>query len=296
MKTKIIMMTALLALLATGCENIDATRVRLFAEDMTAVNGTKVWVDPADVSNTAVWIVGENIDINGTEKTIEMEGTDYVITNVSTASMRYAVYPATTNSNNNVVTVTDNGTSDVNIAIESLNVNFTNGGHEIIFPMAAQAATTEDALLFSHLTAGLKINLKAETADQDIVAVRVIVYGDGPADAVQVNGVNYTTEWSFGQPTQLPIGETGTIEDRSVMYASDMLFYMQTDGTDGVEVSTSNTEGVTFCVPVSIANAERISVICYNASYEPVCSKTHELGNVAIERNHLYPIPTIKIN
>ena len=65
MKTYRLTTLALLALLPIACSKEGDGRLRLYAEDMHNDDGAKVWVDPTYVSNSASWVSGEQINLNG---------------------------------------------------------------------------------------------------------------------------------------------------------------------------------------------------------------------------------------
>ena len=54
----------------------------------------------------------------------------------------------------------------------------------------------------------------------------------------------------------------------------------------------------TFCIPVTLANVKRISVVGYNSLGEQVFAKTSDLSAnpVGVVRNTVYPVKTININ
>lgn len=75
-----------------------------------------------------------------------------------------------------------------------------------------------------------------------------------------------------------------------------MDFTMMDNGNPGVEVPTTGG-GLTFCVPVTVCSVKRLVVIGYNASGSTLFTKTMTLANAqSIERNYMYPIPSIQIN
>ena len=290
--TIIFILSFLLMLLATGCKK-DNSRISIYAENMTG--DSKVWVDPSDV-NGATWTTGETLNLNGDEYTIASDDNGFYVVNTSVPleAALYAVYPATTSSNGNNVTVENSSTSRT-VTINSLAVNFNGDGHDIVFPMAAYASSGSRKLLFRHLTGGFKLNLTNTTATT-LSAVKVITYGEGPIDPVNLNeNITVATRWAVQGPN-VPTGGVGQIEgDYDIKYCSEMNFSMMDNGTPGVEVPT--TGGLTFCVPVTVSSVKRLVVIGYNASGTPLFSKTMTLATAQpIARNHMYPIPTIQIN
>lgn len=278
----------LLAVLAVGCTK-DASHIRIISENMDG--GSKIWVDPTVVSANATWIDGETIDINSVTYTIDKRNNNFYLDEVPTGATRYAVYPATTTANGNDVKVTNNGSSGATITLNRLAVNFHDGGHDIIFPMAAVAGESAETMLFNHLTAGFKLTLSASSATT-VSSVKVIVYGDAAVGAITLNDVTYTVNWADDGLTT-PVGEVGGITgDYDARYASVMYFDMNTSGAAGVEV---NSMGKTFCIPVTVTNVKRISVVGYGNTGQTLFEKTQTLNNIPVQRNTMYPIPTIVI-
>lgn len=288
MKTNKFLAVMLLAVLAVGCTK-DASHIRIISENMDG--GSKIWVDPTDVSASATWIDGETIDINSVTYTIDERNNNFYLDEVPTGATRYAVYPATTNANGNDVEVTNNGSSGATITLNRLAVNFHDGGHDIIFPMAAVAGESAETMLFNHLTAGFKLTLSASSATT-VSSVKVIVYGDAAVGAIKLNDVTYTVNWADDGLTT-PVGEVGGITgDYDARYASVMYFDMNTSGAAGVEV---NSTGKTFCIPVTVTNVKRISVVGYGNTGQTLFEKTQTLNNIPVQRNTMYTIPTIVI-
>lgn len=299
MNAKKIIFVAALVFSACGKDN-DATRVRLLGEQMTSAGGAKIWVDPSDMNsaNSGEWIENEpiNISCNGsaTNYPVIKDGSNYYLTGVSTDDMRYAVYPGSTTANGNDVSVTNNGGSGATVTLNRLAVNFRNGGHDIIFPMAAKTAAAADTLRFRHLTGGFRMSLSATSAPTTVQTLHVIVYGDAAAPAVNVAGVDYTTRWAEDRPT-LPSGEIGGIVgDYDVNYASSMYFDLKTSGSAGKEINSTPTY---LCVPVTLTGVKRITVIGYGGSGDKLFEKSHAFASpVTVARNTIYPIPNIQIN
>ena len=288
-----LLLSSLVLLLAVGCKK-DNSRISLVAENMSG--DSKVWVNPANV-NGATWTAGETLNLNGSEYTIASDDDGFYVANTSVPldAALYAIYPATTSSNGNDVTVVNSSTSRT-VTINSLAVNFYDNGHDIVFPMATYAPSGSSKLLFQHLTGGLKLNL-TNTAATTLYTVKVITYGSGPIDPVTLNeNITVATRWAVQGPN-VPTGSTGQIEgDYDIKYCSEMNFTMMDNGTPGVAVPTTEG-GLTFCVPVTVNTVKRLVVIGYDNSGTPLFTKTMTLSSAPyIERNHLYTIPTIQIN
>ena len=286
--TKIISIALLLTTLAVGCER-EGRYVRIFAESM---GGSKVFVNPTDV-NGATWNTGEAVNLNGVPYTIASGANGFYLDGVAplTETM-YAVYPATTTTGGNNIVVNNANGSGATITLNSLAVNFHDGGHDIIFPMAATATGGSNQLMFRHLTGGLMLTLQAQTP-VTVATVKVTTYGTAAIAPVTIDGVSYTVRWAVESPT-LPSGVVGGIDgDRDVKYASEMLLNMQSGGVQGVSVTAS---GITFCVPVTISDVRRITIIGYAPDGTELFSKTKPITPVGtIHRNTLYTVPTMII-
>ena len=299
MKTKIVMMTALLALLATGCGKDNRSgHIRIFAENMTAAgNGSKLQINPEDPVNTVQWIAGEFVNINGTNFEIQGDnasGYSIDIADNDFGETLYAVYPGKEDAFNDV-TVTNSNTT-ATITLNNLALNFRDDGeghqvHSVVFPMGVKVSSSEDAMTFKNLTAAFRLTLSAGnpvTLDK----LKVIVYGTGAASAVALDGVNYTVKWA-GQTPSVPTGDVGSLTDRDVTYASEMYFDMLTEDNPGVEVD----DDLKLCIPVTLATVKRITVVGYNGD-DVVFSTTSTMngGNVTLVRNRIYPVAKITVN
>lgn len=286
----LLIIPSLLALLVVGCTK-DSGHIRILAQRMAS---SKIIADPAQLDgSTWSWVVGEQIDLNGTPRTIAGTEGDFYLDQVSPLSEQmYAVYPATVSSGGNSVSVT-NGAAAATVTIGSLAVNLlADGTHEVVFPMAATAEAGSTQLLFNHLTGGLQLTLAAHTACS-LATVKVITYGDDAAAPVTLDGITYTTRWASQGPTT-PVGTVGGIEgDYDVKYASEMLFTMQTLGSDGVAIPDQGS--ITFCVPVTVNSVNRLTVIGYAADGTQLFAKTKSLATQILV-NHIYTVPPIQIN
>lgn len=297
MKTKIVMMTALLALLATGCgKNNGDGRIRIFAENMTAAgNGSKVLVDPAAPVNGEQWVAGETIKVNNSSA-LTISGDDangYSVPTYTGALVNnaiYAIYPGSA-FGGNTVTIDNTNVLEPKIYLTTLRVDFVTGGHKVAFPMGAKADGETTSILFKHLTAGFQLTLNA-ASEKTLTKLKVIVYGDGPAAPVTdaVDGVSYTVAWTEQGPA-VPVGPTGSITDRDVSYASEMNFNLYNNGSSGVTFTGEKT----LCIPVTLATVNRITVIGYNGD-NVVFSKTSAVSGATLERNKIYPVATINVN
>lgn len=291
MKTnKIITVAAALVLMATGCKKEDLLSIRLLSEPMTG--GAKVLVDPTNVNN-AQWVTGEQINLNGTARTItHRDGNFYLDLDAPINDDLLAVYPASVDAGGNNVVL--NAGRDT-LTINSLNVDFVAGGHRIIFPMAAQAAAGSESLKFDHLTGGLKLTLTdtASAVDYTLGSLRIVTYGDG-ATATPIaprNGI--TATWAVQGPA-VPGGEVGeTNGDVSVDNASEMHFTFSTDGNPGKAIADGGS--IIFCVPVTVSSVKTLEVTGYSPSGAQLFSRKKTLDvALTVQANNMYTIPEIK--
>jgi len=309
MKTKIIMMTALLALLATGCgkDNGDGI-IRIFAENMTAAGNAKLQIDPTDPANSTQWLTNENIYINGTSYAItHSEQYGYYVENNNidwVNNALYAVYPGNT-FGSNVWTVDNSNLNAPVITLEKLSLKFYNKAingvstrvHDVVFPMGAKVVNGESSILFKHLTAGFQLDLANTSTDESVVVkkLKVLVYGAGDAEPVTIDGVSYTVKWKNDQTPALPGGGVGTVTDRDMNYASEMNFDLYTGTNPGLTIAAESSQKV--CIPVTLNTVKRITVIGYNGDNEVFNISSAVGGNtgIALERSKMYPVKQIVV-
>lgn len=301
MKTKIFMMTALLALLATGCGKDKFNGFRIVAENMQVANdGSKLVVNPNTMA--AEWFTGEKIMVNdGNVYTIGYDDEQgYNITGAGLddeGGYYYAIYPGDDFDGNDVDI--DNSTPSAPvITLNSLTIDMASDGstHHVAFPMGAKAAASATTMEFKHLTAAFRLTLHA-TAAAALTQLRVYVYGENYAAVpANVNDMNYTVQWAnTGLLPNLPIGPVGDIEDRDLKYGSEMIFNLKTAGVDGMSFGAGDDK--TFCIPVTLTRAKRLTVVGYNNG-TMIFAKTSDLSAhlTDIDRNTVYPVKTININ
>lgn len=300
---KIIKTTTVMLLLATlfvACSKDKASRISIFANNMG--NGGKVWLDPSNF-NASTWVADETINFNGSLYPISQDGSDGFCLNIEPQNeVAYAVYPGTTKSGGNDIEVTNSRASGASIVIRSLAVNFRNGGHRVIFPMADKADPGSDALYFNHLTAGFLLTLANSDTEHgfDVDHVKVVVQGTSAAAPVTREGVSYSTTWYAQGPT-VPGGELGGITgDQEVCFSSEMLFVMQTNDNPGVTIPAkeNGVDGkISFCIPVTVSTVRMISVTGYDANGTQLFSKVKKLDPaIALTVNNMYRIPSFVVN
>lgn len=279
-----------MAVAAAGCTK-DNTSIRLLSEPMAS--GAKVLVDPAAVNN-AQWVSGEQIDLNGTARTISQRGSAYYIDlDAPIDGALKAVYPASVDARGNSVFL--NAGRDT-MTIYNLNIDFVAGGHRILFPMAAEAAAGSESLKFDHLTGGLKLTLTdtATNSNYTLGSLRIVTYGDGATSDPIAPRHGVTAYWAVQGPA-LPSGEIGEAEgDVSVLYASQMYFTFSTDGNPGKAITDGGS--ISFCVPVTVSSVKRLEVIGYSPDGTQLFSRTKTLDTaLEVQANYMYAIPEIKL-
>ena len=297
---KIFMFSVAVALLFASCSKDNDGRLRIFAENMTGGSSAKIWVNPSSVStasSSATWVVDESINLNGTAYAIARNGEAeyYLNTNddlKDMASSLLAVYPASTSADGNDVTVTNNGSTGT-VTIRSLCVDYRDGGHRILFPMAASNNKSDMRLLFKHLTAGMKLTLTNNSGSiKTIGSLKIVTYGEGSAAGAlgAVNGVSCS--WMHQGPV-LPGGEIGSITgNQSVGYASEMHFTIRNDGSAGKAVDNGSSIGL--CVPLTINKITKIEITGYDTDGAQLFFKTKSVSALAVTANEMYTIPEIQ--
>lgn len=302
MKTNKVIAFILLAVLFAGCSKdndsaapFNAGRIKLFAEQMTnAGNNSKLLMDP--IGLTSQWLIGEQININGSAYSIVQEGSNYYLGG-STATLEaplYAIYPATIkDALGNDIVVTNGSDGACAIDIHSLAVNFTgDGNHEVIFPMAALYTTDSSGLMFRHLTGGLKFTL-SNTAAHAVDRLVITATQDGGSPAIYKD---LKPAWAGNQLPGIPGGEVGEeTGDQGAQFISTMTLRMNSNGTAGVTIPANGS--ITFCVPMLALQLKTLTITGYDADDNvviPTRSKTITPTN--IERNKMYTIPVIEIN
>lgn len=302
------MMSALLALVATGCtkddnQKVNDGRIKIFAEGMTAAGGnTKLLVDPANLTgkNGIQWKADETVNLNGSTKTITGNTTDgYSINPAGVAqagAAYYAIYPGAT-FGGNIWTVTNNkNTSASSITLSSLNIKFRDGGkHDIVFPMATKIDNESTSMTFKHLTAGFRMTLHAQTA-AELTQLKVYVYGT-PGDAAgsaTVDGMTCNVKWANEGP-MVPIQEVGQVPDDEPAYGSEMVFNLYNEDAAGVNIAADGN--LTFCIPVTLATVKKIAVVGYNNGTKVFAKTLNMKGNtVVLDRSKMYTVKAIDIN
>lgn len=291
----------ILILLLVGCTKENDGRIRILAENMGS--NAKVLVNTANIVSGSSWVLGEHININGVAYPIVAgdEGFDLDVSANTPTGDLYAVYPATTQvaGGNDVVVNNRCSSGETEITLNRLVVKYTTADHskhETIFPMARKAAAGSSMLLFQHLTAGFKLTLKTNSSTANVASVKVVVQGTRAADAVTIDGVTYRTHWAVQGPS-MPAGEVGGISGNHQMdYCSEMYFDMEEPDHDYVTVGT---DGIVFCVPVTIGDVKRLTVTGIASDGSQLFVQTKDMehdgeGNYStLTLNTMYSIPVI---
>lgn len=295
MKTSKIILAAAMAVLAAGCQKEESAngRYRIFAEQMSGGSSSKVLVDASDLS--AEWLAGETININNHTYAITDDGNGGYQVSTSDddlGSTLYAIYPGGSFGGNDVeVTHTGNGTGN-EVVLKSLVLNFHDGKHDVVFPMATQGITSEStSITFEHLTGGMKLTLH-NGSDLPITLGSLKVVAQSNSDVAPLSRNGVTCRWAVQGPT-LPSDTVGQeVGDVIVSHCSEMYFKMQTSGNTGVTIAAGRT--LSFCVPVTVSSLQKISVIGYGTTGTQLFSKSKPVS-ATIHYNVMYSIPAITL-
>lgn len=296
MKTTKIILAAALALLAAACgKDNNGGRYRLMAEQMSNAGGNaKVFMDPTHI-DAAQWVAGETLNINGYLFSIAGNSTAGYSVNTgdafASAPSIKAIYPAG-NAGGNDVTLTSDRDS---VIIRNLVLNFHDGGHDVVFPMATGDITSSsESITFQHLTGGMRLTLQNASLSQGVTvgSVRIVTYGDGAngGNVAARNGV--TCCWAVQGPS-VPGGMPGsTTGDVDVRYSSEMHFSLKEGSTPGKAIAASGS--LSFCVPVTVSTVKTLEVTGYDTDGKQLFQKTKTLATAAtIQANKMYQIPVI---
>ena len=284
--------------MVAGCGKDNSGRISLLAEDMVRGGGAKVFVDPATPSG-ASWNSGETIDLNGGAYTITKNGSSYYLDLAPLATTMYALYPATLATGGNDIVVSNGGNDYCAVAINMLAVNFHDGGHDVVFPIAAKADAESGALKFKHLTGGLRLTLRNSTASAITVDTVRIGATNGAGAAIYKNLKPNSTDWPGWNPQSLPAvpGDEvgGNNGDVSAKFVGSMTLVMKSGGNPHVSIAAG--QSITFCVPILSDSIRTISVTGYNGSVTPLFNASKTLTTaLPVMRNKMYSIPEIVID
>lgn len=304
----------LLAALFVGCskDNEEPTapatkRINIFAGAMGG-NGSKVWMNPANVNASSVWVPTEQIELNGTPYEIQSEGSRYYLdVDPAPEGTLYAIYPASVNANGNHIDVSYDGTTASAVAIHSLAVTFRTVnevlGHDVYFPMAATAANGNEGLYFDHLTGGVTITLDNNRGSALNVA-KLVVTALNASDQGAIYK-DLKPSWAGGMFPALPEGEVGEITgDQSTEFVSSMTLFLR-DADHSTEYKTiaanGNTgETLTFCMPLIAKQVKYLQITAYASDGSQIFQTNKvDLGpadGYDIEVNTLYNLNPIPIN
>ena len=301
-------MTALLAMLATGCGKDNNGLIRIFAENMTtAGGGSKLLADPANLTtpNGVQWKASETVNLNGTSLPITGNTTDGYAINPAgvdpalAGDAYYAIYPGNTFGGNSWTVTNGKNTNPSSITLTSLNIKFRDGGkHDIVFPMAAKIEDGASEMQFKHLTAGFKMTLHAAHDAATLTQIKVYVYGTpgdaaGTPDALDIDGMTCNVKWANEGP-MVPIQEVGQVPDNEPAYGSEMVFNLYNEDAAGVNIAADGN--LTFCIPVTLATVQKIAVVGYNGGTKIFTKISNMTSDVPLVRNTMYSVKAIDIN
>lgn len=138
---------AAVAFLAAGCQREMNDGLTLVAEGFGS--GTKAAVD----DKLSYWVTGEKVRINGSDYTVQLDGSNGKVTGVPSAGTYRALYPASLNSS---ATLTSD---EVTVTIPaSYPWTVDEEGRQVLdVPMAARA--TGSTLEFQHITAAITVEI-----------------------------------------------------------------------------------------------------------------------------------------
>ena len=291
----------LLALMATGCKKENNGRVGIVAENMRS--DSKIVID-LDNINSATWLAGEYIDVNGTPHVIRQDAEGFYLSGINETGSVVAVYPGSSTGGNDVVV------SNNEVVIKRLTINRTSPNYyeEVVFPMVATASAVGDQLLFKHITAGLKLTLVNRTySPMELASVKIVAQSTNRLQNLTVDGV--TARWAVQGPA-LPPGQVGEREDDySAANACEMNFDFATTYSDyGYAEPTKSSTTVPsvtiwngggwfpFCVPITVSSLRYLTVIGYDPNGAQLFYKTKDLGaEMTLSSNNMYIIPNIEI-
>lgn len=290
-KFNLFTIAVLLALIATSCSKEDG-RFSLVANQMR--NNSKILMDDA---YNGSWEPNEKVLLNNEARTITVEGTNsyYLSGNAPVSGTTYqAIYPylGTTgaDADGNVVSIVGN-----TMTITNLVVDFVTGGYKVMFPMASKSVTASSnscRLLFDHITGALKLTLSKTSASScNLSSIKVVTQSSTAVSPFTVNGV--TAQWNVQGPS-VPVGPIGGINgDQIVSNGCEMNFKLK-EGDIAYKTFNSGSS-VSFCIPMTVSNLNKISVIGYDENGKQVFTQTKDLGEEkTIHENIIYPIPTIE--
>ncbi len=286
----------LLTATAAGCKKDNtATRINIFAGNMEK---SKVWMNPDSAANSSRWVPGEFINLNGIPFEIAGDNSGYYLDGVTPLDEdMFAIYPATImQQGGDSIVISNYGSSNCAVAINSLSVNFKNSGgvsgHEVCFPMAAHADPNSNRLLFDHLTGGIRIKLLNNGGSKTVARLRI------EARDAQDKPTIYRDlkpSWAGGLFPAVPGGAIGIEGNQSAQFVDGMTLYLKDNGNPNKTIG--NGESIVFYVPMTAASVKTLSIKGYDNNGELLFNKTKVLDNaLPILCNHLYNIPDIDFN
>lgn len=289
----------LLGVLATACSKDDNNRLTLLAEGFTNGN-SKVLIDPNNIPAGATWIIDENetIKLNGTERYIVKDNENRYRLKNSLEDEGYveplnepmiALYPGGSFGGNDVTV------DDDKIILNRLVVKMNSDGtqEEIAFPMVAKADAGEHNLYFRHLSGGIQVRLRANTA-VDIASLKIVAKSaTEEMDNLGYDG--FTARWAVQGPS-MPTGNIGDNDPVvDVKYISEMNFDLKSGDNNYASIAANGE--LVFCVPITIASMNKLVFTGYGINGAQLFHVSKDFSsNVEVVRNKMYTVPTIYVN
>lgn len=268
--------------------------MQLIAEGFS--KNTKVSVE----GNDSYWIDGETVRINGVDKTVSVDGSQAILTDVATADTYRALYPDTLNSSATLL-----GDNTTVFIPHTYNYREHNGRQQLGSPMAAYG-TSDRRLEFKHLTAAVTVEVKniygftievdsivVSSNDYQLCGSRDITLGESLAVAA-VSGAaaaDRRVKMCFTDtPLQILSGETRRVQVPVLPVGNDNRFsitvgvhkvydadvkceYTRTQGDTQDSYALGRAEmgyaGLTFGKAFSISSTKQVIISQGNLQYVP---------------------------
>lgn len=268
--------------------------MQLIAEGFS--KNTKVSVE----GNDSYWIDGETVRINGVDKTVSVDGSQAILTDVATADTYRALYPDTLNSSATLL-----GDNTTVFIPHTYNYQEHGGRQRLGSPMAAYG-TSDRRLEFKHLTAAVTVEIKniyGFTIEVDSIVVSSNAYQlcgsrditlDGSLNVAAVSGAaaaDRRVKMCFTDtPLQILSGETRRVQVPVLPVGNDNRFsitvgvhkvydadvkcvYTRTQGDTQDSYALGRAEmgyaGLTFGKAFSISSTKQVIISQGNLQYVP---------------------------
>lgn len=315
-KSKITLITLLLATLAVGCSKDETTVVptnvpgneqvkaplRLFANAI-ANSGSKVSFDVTGDGEhpfAANWVDDEWVMLNGTNYKVAWSndnGGYYGLKDNNgnfispVPEGMHALYPGQSFGDNEVE-ISSNGKE---IILHRLGIHFvgaTSDTQSTAFPMVANAAADTQYLYFDHLSCGVQLRLKNNGSAVNIASLTIVAQSTTDVENLGINDT--IARWAVEGPW-LPMGPVGTNgDDVDVKFSSVMNFDFSDDNGHSYK-TINNGQTLKFCVPITISSVRYLKVTGYDENGNVLFYKKKDFViPVDVERNRMYTFPIIE--